>query len=331
MIVAANTTTKFSRDALALDVSAEVSRIVGILREQVLVRLRRRGAVVGLSGGVDSSVVAALCTRAFGSDKVLGLLMPEHHSSADSLRLGRLIGDQLAIEMIVEDIAPALTAVGAYARQTEAIREVVPDYDDGWKSKLVLPSNLDSERLNVTFLTVQDPEGESSTHRLSPAAYRQLVAATNYKQRIRKITEYYHADRLNFAVAGTPNKLEYDQGFFVKQGDGSADFKPIAHLYKTQVYRLAEYLGVPEEIRSRPPTTDTFSMPQTQEEFYFSLPYDQMDLCLYAVEEGIEAEEAAPVLGLSVEQIKRVYRDIAAKRRATQYLHESPLLISLPV
>ena len=157
--------------------------------------------------------------------------------------------------------------------------------------------------------------------RLPPAAYLQLVAATNFKQRMRKMIEYYHADRLNYAVAGTPNRLEYDQGFFVKQGDGAADVKPIAHLYKTQVYALAEYLGVPEEIRRRPPTTDTFSLPQTQEEFYFALPYDQMDLCLYAQNHGVAADEVAPRVGLTAEQVERVFRDIEAKRRATRYLH----------
>jgi NAD+ synthase len=193
---------------------------------------------------------------------------------------------------------------------------------------LVLPSILESDRLNVTRLTVQDPSGTASTVRLPSAAYLQIVAATNYKQRVRKMTEYYHADRLNYAVSGTPNRLEYDQGFFVKQGDGAADFKPIAHLFKTQVYQLAEYLGVPEEIRRRPPTTDTFSMPQTQEEFYFALPYDRMDLCLYALNNSVSAEEVAPVVNLTTDQVNRVFKDIEAKRRATRYLHERPLLVA---
>lgn len=318
----------FNRDVLRLDPSVEVDRIANTLREQVLGQLRRRGAVVGLSGGIDSSVVAALCVRAFGKERVLGLFMPEHHSSDDALMLGRMIAGHLGIEAVIEDIAPALEGLGCYRRQVEAISAVVPEYGDGWKCKLVLPSILESDRLNVTKLTVQSPAGAVSTVRLTPSAYLQLVAATNYKQRVRKMTEYYHADRLNYAVAGTPNRLEYDQGFFVKQGDGSADFKPIAHLYKTQVYQLAEYLGVPDEIRRRPPTTDTFSMPQTQEEFYFALPYDRMDLCLYALNNGVSAEEVAPVVELTVEQVGRVFKDIEAKRRATRYLHERPLLIA---
>ena len=318
----------FNKDVLKLNPAAEADRITETLREQVLGRLRRRGAVVGISGGIDSSVVAALCARAFGKEKVLGLFMPEHHSSDDSLVLGRMLAGHFGIEAVVEDIAPTLESLGCYRRQVEAIRTVVPGYGDGWKCKLVLPSVLESERLNITRLTVQDPAGEVSTVRLTSGAYLQLVAATNHKQRVRKLIEYYHADRLNYAVAGTPNRLEYDQGFFVKQGDGSADVKPIAHLYKTQVYELARYLGVPEEICRRPPTTDTFSMPQTQEEFYFALPYQRMDLCLYAANHGVSAEEAAPVLELTPAQVGRVFKDIESKRRATRYLHARPLLVA---
>ena len=317
----------FHKDVLLLDPAAETDRIANVLREQILGQLRRRGAVVGISGGIDSSVVTALCVRALGKEKVLGLFMPEHHSSEDALRLGQMLANHFGIETVLEDIAPALEGLGCYSRQTEAVRMVVPEYGEGWKCKLVLPSILESDRLNITRLTVQDPNGNITTVRLPHAAYLQMVAATNYKQRIRKMTEYYHADRLNYAVSGTPNRLEYDQGFFVKQGDGSADFKPIAHLYKTQVYQLARYLGVPEEICLRPPTTDTFSMPQTQEEFYFALPYDSMDLCLYAANHGVPAAEVAPVVGITVDQVERVFKDIDAKRRATKYLHMRPLLV----
>ena len=315
-----------NKNVLTLDAETEIERITQSLRAQVLGEFRRRGAVLGLSGGIDSSVVAALCVRAFGKDKVLGLFMPERDSADESLTFGRQVADALGIEAIVENIAPALQGLGCYRRQDEAIRTVVPEYGPGWKCKLVLPSILEASRLNVTRLTVQSPAGDTSTVRLTPAAYLQIVAATNYKQRVRKMTEYYHADRLNYAVAGTPNRLEYDQGFFVKQGDGAADVKPIAHLYKTQVYQLAAHLGIPEEIRRRPPTTDTFSLPQTQEEFYFALPYDRMDLCLYALNHGIPAAEVAPLVELTPEQVERVFKDIEAKRRATKYLHTPPLL-----
>ena len=317
----------FSRDVLRIDAPKEASGIEAALREQVLGILRRRGVVVGLSGGVDSSVVAALCVRALGPDRVLALLMPERDASPDALRLGRLVADRLGVRCLVEDVAPALEGLGCYARQAEAIRTVFPEYGDGWRCKLSIPSLLEGERLNVTTLTVEDPAGDRRSARLPLAAYLQLVAATNFKQRARKTVEYYHADRLAYAVAGTPNRLEYDQGFFVKQGDGAADIKPIAHLYKTQVYALAAYLGVPEEIRRRPPTTDTFSMPQTQEEFYFALPYADMDACLWAHDHGTPAAEVAAALGLEPAQVERVYLDIEAKRRATRYLHQPALFV----
>jgi NAD+ synthase len=318
---------QFSVSVLQLDAEAEIARIAQAARAQVLMALRRRGAVVGLSGGIDSSVVAALCARALGKDRVLGVFMPERHSSGDSLRLGRLLADFLGIEAVTEEIGPALESAGCYRRQEQAIRTLIPEYGPGWKCKLVLPSILEGSWLNVMRLTVQDPGGAMRTVRLTAPAYQQIVAATNFKQRVRKMTEYYHADRLHYAVAGTPNRLEYDQGFFVKQGDGASDFKPIAHLYKTQVYQLARQLGIPEEIRSRPPTTDTYSLEQTQEEFFFSLPLERMDLCLYAHNHRVPAAAAGPVVGLSTEQVERVYRDFEAKRRATRYLHMAPLLV----
>jgi NAD+ synthase len=317
----------FSDTILKLDVEAEARRIEEAIRAQVLRDLRRKGAVLGLSGGIDSSVVAALCARALGKDKVLGIFMPERDSSDDALRLGKMLADAIGIESMIENIGPTLKALGCYTRQDEAIRTVVPEYGEGWKCKITLPSILESERLNFFTLTTESPSGEVQTNRLPLKAYLQLVAATNFKQRVRKTMEYYHADRLNHAVAGTPNRLEYDQGFFVKQGDGTADFKPIAHLYKTQVYALAEYLGVPPEICRRPPTTDTYSMAQTQEEFYFALPYHRMDLCLYAKNHGVPASEVAPVVGITEEQVERVFKDIDAKRRATRYGHLKPLLV----
>jgi NAD+ synthase len=322
--------TKFSRDVMRIDEAQATAEAAQAIRDQILGTLKRKGAVVGLSGGIDSSVTVALCVRALGKERVLGLFMPERDSSDDALRLGTLLAGQLGIRSVTEDIRPALDGLGCYSRQLEAIRMVFPEYGEGWRCKLTLPSILDSDRLNFTSLTVEDPQGQQRSARMPPAAYLQMVAATNFKQRTRKMMEYYHADRLHYAVAGTPNLLEYDQGFFVKQGDGAADFKPIAHLYKTQVYALAAYLGVPEEIRRRPPTTDTFSLAQSQEEFYFALPHADMDLCLWAHNHAVPAAEAGPVLGITAEQVERVYRDIEAKRRVSVYLHHAPMLVGKP-
>jgi NAD+ synthase len=317
----------FGPHALALDEAAEAARIAAAMKEQVLKRLKRRGVVLGLSGGIDSSVCAGLAARAFGPKNVLAVLMPEKDSDPESLRLGRLVAETFGIEAAVEDIADILAAAGCYARRDAAIRKLVPEFGTGWGCKVVISNPLASAGYTITSLVVESPAGERRTLRMPLDVYLAVVAATNMKQRTRKQLEYFHADRLNYAVIGTPNRLEYDQGFFVKNGDGAADLKPIAHLYKSQVYALAAALGVPDEVRRRPPTTDTWSLAQTQDEFYFSLPYDRMDLCLYAYVNGVPAAEAGPAVGLSAEEVERVWRDIEGKRKATAYLHAGPLLV----
>ena len=316
-----------STDVLKIDVAKEAERIECAIRDAIMNQLRSKGVVLGLSGGIDSSVVAALCIRALGKDRVLGLFMPELDSADDSLEYGELLARHLGTSTLVEDISPILRATGCYSRRDEAIRSVFPEYGDGWKCKLVLADVTSGAQYAVSSLVVQSPTGEQSRVRLTGTAYLQIVAATNFKQRTRKMMEYYHADRLHYSVAGTPNRLEYDQGFYVKNGDGAADLKPIAHLYKSQVYQLAEYLDLPLAIRQRPSTTDTFSLPQSQEEFYFSLPLNQMDLCLYGKNHGLSADAVAAAANLNREQVSRVFASIDSKRKATRYLHLKPLLV----
>ena len=317
-----------AQQLLAIDAEEETRRICEMMRAAIAKTLRRQGAVVALSGGIDSSVTAALAARALGPERVIALLMPERDSASDTGQLSQLAAEAFGIRAESEDITSVLESVGCYRRQDEAYRLVIPEYGPGWQAKIVLPSVTESSRLRYFTLVALSPAGTEVRKRLPAKAYLELVAATNFKQRVRKMLEYYYADRHNYAVCGTPNRLEYDQGFFVKLGDGAADVKPIAHLYKTQVYRLAEHLGVPEEIRRRPPTTDTYSLPQSQEEFYFSLPYDQMDLCLYGRDHGIPAGEVARLIGLTGEHVKRVYADIDQKRRTSEYLHAEPVLLT---
>jgi NAD+ synthase len=317
----------FSRDVLRLDCAKETEKIVAALRTVVVTVFKKRGVVVALSGGIDSSVVGALCVAAFGKERVLGLFMPEKDSSKQTFVSGPLIVEHLRVPNVTENITQILDAVGCYHKRDEAIREVVPEYGPGYKCKIVLPSVVEERNYRLFSVVVESPTGEQKKVRLTHDAYLGIVAATNFKQRTRKMLEYYYADKYNYAVAGTPNLLEYDQGFFVKIGDGAADVKPIAHLYKTQVYQIAEYLGLPSEIRSQQPTTDTYSMPQSQEEFYFSVPYDKMDLCLYGRNHDLPAADVAPVAGMTTEQVERVYADIEAKRNVAHYLHSSPVLV----
>lgn len=319
--------TPLSFDMLKMDYTAGAEKIGSVIRASLKDPLKRQGIVVGLSGGIDSSATAALAVHALGKERVFGILMPEKDSDDNTLRLSKMVAEHLKIRYAEENISLILEAFGCYRRRDEAIRTAIPEFGPGWKSKIVLPGVLNTDQIRFYSIVAQSPDGKIIRQRLSPQAYLGIVAATNFKQRTRKTLEYYYADKLNYAVAGTPNRLEYDQGFFVKNGDGAADIKPIAHLYKTQVYQMARHLGLPDEICSRPPTTDTYSLPQSQEEFYFSLPYDKMDLCLWAKNHGYSAQQTAAAMGLSAEQIQRVFDDIDQKRRTTRYLQVKHLLI----
>lgn len=318
----------FSRHSLKIDPAAETERIVNMLRQMVGDTMRRYGGVVGISGGIDLSVVLALSVRAFDPSHVIAIMMPEKDSDPDTERLARLLAACYGVKPILENITPILDGFGCYPRRDEAIRHIFPEYDaaEGYKAKIVLPQNLlDQDTLNVFSLTIITPDGEEKVHRLPSREFLQIVAASNFKQRARMAMLYYHAETRNYAVIGTPNKNEQDQGFFVKYGDGGVDVKPIAHLFKTQVYQLAEYLNVPDEIQQRPPTTDTYSAHCTQQEFFFRLPFETMDLLWYAQEQNIPISEVAKVMGLTEIQVQRAFNDFIRKQRTTEYLRMAPV------
>ena len=322
-----STQQKLSWNALDLDLKTEADRIASILRETTSRVLKKRGLVVAISGGIDSSCSLGLAVRALGPERVFAIILPERDSSDDSAVRGKILADHLKVQYMVHDIAPALEAIGCYKWRDEAVKRALPEFGPGWKFKIVLTGGLEG-RINFYKIIAQSPDGKTREERLNLQDYLQIVAATNFKQRIRKTLEYFHGDRLNYAVVGTPNRLEYDQGFFVKNGDGSADVKPIAHLYKTQVYAMAKFLGLPERITSATPTTDTYSLPQGQDEFYFALPHKEMDLALWALNHEVPAAELASVLKISEQQANFIYEDIKTKRRTTRYLHNPPVLMS---
>jgi len=316
-----------NRGVLRIDAAAETERIVQWLKENMR-GLHRSGAVLGISGGIDSSACLALCVKAFGPERVVPLLLPDKDSDPDSEDLARTLAAHYGVTPVLETVTPALDGFGCYARRDEAMARVVPEYDPaaGYKAKIVLPSGLlDGGTLNVFSLTIVTPDGEEKSARLAPADFAQIVAASNFKQRSRTTMLYYHAELHNYAVVGTPNKNERDQGFFVKYGDGGYDLGPIAHLYKTQVYQLASHLDVPEAIQKRTPTTDTYSAPSTQEEFFFRLPYETMDLLWYAQENQVSAEETALALDMPPDQVRNAFADFTRKSRTTHYLRSAPL------
>ncbi len=313
--------------AMALDCAAETARIEDFLKRN-LRDLKRRGLVLGVSGGVDSAVCAHLAVRALGPDRVFLLSMPERDASSEGEGRAHRLCDKLGVTCVVEDITASLDAMGCYRRRDDAIRSVFPDYGPDWKQKITIADGGWMPHFNIV---VQNPDGTLFEQRMPVGTYLTVVAATNFKQRVRKNLEYFHAERLNYAVLGTPNRLEYDLGFFVRGGDGLADIKPIAHLYKTQVYALAEYLGVPEEIRSQPPSTDTYSLPQTQEEFYFALSYQAADLVLYGMYHGIAPSRIAAAIGCDTQHVESVLKDFEGKKRvAMRTLRNAMVLEDAP-
>lgn len=317
---------EFDKNSLRIDAATVTEQLCNTIRTQIRSRLHKTGAVIGISGGIDSTVAAALCARALGPERVVGIMMPEKDSSPLSEQLARRLAAQFGFEAIKEDISGGLAGLGCYERRDQAIRSVFPEFDASWSAKITIPTNiLEKDTFNFFHLTIMNKSGETKTTRMPLAAYLQVVASSNLKQRLRMTTLYYHAEKRNWAVIGTGNKDEHEQGFFVKYGDGGADLKPIAHLFKIQIYQLAEYLKVPREIIDRTPTTDTYSAEVTQEEFFFGLDFYKMDMLWYALEHEVPAEKAASVLGLTVEQVQHGYANIERKVKATEYLKLPPL------
>lgn len=314
-------------DAMKLSVEEEVLRITGWLRKQVFQDFKRRGGVVGVSGGIDSAVTLALAVRALGADKVTAVFMPEKDSSPESHMLATEVASKFKVEFVAKDITSALEALGCYEHLADAVRDVYPDYDANQdKVKLVLPNDLlDKPGLNVFSLVLRRNGQPEQQKLLPPRAYLEIIAASNMKQRTRMLTLYFHAEKRNYAVIGTANKNEHEQGFFVKYGDGGADLQPIRHLYKSQIYQLARFLEIPQRIIERIPTTDTYSAGSTQEEFYFRVPFDLLDKIWLGMERDMSASDVAQDLGLRAEQVERVMTDLTQKKRTTEYLRTCPV------
>jgi len=317
----------FSKDILHIENIDEVCNdIIAKLKNDVAFKLQRRGAVIGISGGIDSSVCMALSAKAFGPERVTAIMLPEQDSSDDSKNLALELANTFNVETLEENITKALDGFGCYQRRDEAIGRVITNFDPKIdKAKIEIKQNMDQNIPAIFSITVIKPDGEVISKLLPAKEYLQIVASTNFKQRSRMSMLYYHAERLHYAVIGTPNKHEVEQGFFVKHGDGGADVMPIGHLYKTQVYQLASHLGVPQEIIDRTPTTDTYTAEQTQEDFFYQMPFASMDLIWYGWENGYPAEEVGKVMEKSAKEIENIYKSFERKKKTTEYLRMRPI------
>jgi NAD+ synthase len=237
------------------------------------------------------------------------------------------LADKFGVATVEENISGALDGFGCYRRRDEAVKRVIPGYNPQRdKMKIVIPKEILERKLPpVFYVTVVFADGSEISRRLPPDAYLQIVAASNFKQRSRMSMLYYHAEARHFAVIGTPNKHEVKQGFFVKYGDGGADVMPIGNLYKTQVYQLAEHLGVPREIIERTPTTDTYTAEQTQEEFFYQMPFEKMDLLWFAWENGYAPADVAREMNMSEDDVRNNFANFERKLKTTEYLRTGPL------
>jgi len=315
---------KFHKDILRINCEKEVERICEFIQQQML-SMRRDGAVIGLSGGIDSALCAELCVRALGKEKVFGLILPEKESNPISKEYALKQAREMGIKTETIDISPTLEGFGTYEKRDRVIKGIFPEYNTHYRFKITLPPDLLSrDAFNFFTLTIDDGRGSVKSARLKKDTLNAIIAATDTKQRTRMMHLYYFAEKMNYFVCGTTNRSETIQGFFVKYGDGGVDIEPIAHLYKTQVYQLSEYTGVIEEIIQRTPSPDTYSFEVSDEEFFFRIPYDKLDLLLYSWEKKVPIAEVCEVMNLTEDQVKRAFRDFSAKSNATRHLRRLP-------
>ncbi len=316
-------TPAFHKDILLIDdVEKLVEKITHKLKNDVTGKLRRFGGVIGISGGIDSSVTMALAVRALGAENILGVMMPEKDSSPDSREMADNLASQFKVQTILEDITDTLDGFRCYERRDQAVKDVIPEYDPlSHTMKIGIKQGNPGSKLPPVFhLTVVKPDGSEIIKRLPTKQMRIIIAATNFKQRSRMSFLYFHAERMHYAVIGTPNKHEVEQGFFVKYGDGGSDVFPIGRLYKTQVYQVAAYLDIPGEIIERVPTTDTYSAEQTQEEFFYQFPFEQLDLLWYGYENKYDPAGVGRVLDMTEEEVSTIYINFERKKDTTSYL-----------
>lgn len=305
------------------DLEKTVDRITDFIKYEVYDKFQKSGAVVGLSGGVDSAVTAALCTKSLGAEKVLGLIMPEKESEPTSLLHAQKLAQKFNIRTEIVDITPILDSFGVYRCKESIIKNKFPDFNDRCKYRIVVPPKL-KNTIGIPFVEMLDEKNKQHKLKISTTDFLALTAATSIKHRVRMTMLYFHGEKNNLCVIGTTNKSEYLQGYFVKYGDGGSDVEPLVNLYKSQVYQIGRFLNIPEEILTKEASPDVWSFPATDKEFFFSVPYDIVDLLLYAQENNLSVKEIQKFTNLSEENIKNLLHVQSQKYAKSQHMREIP-------
>ena len=309
----------FDRNVLEIENIERVIQSLQIfIHEQVNSNFRKRGVVIGISGGIDSAVAVKLCCGAVGKENVLGIILPEKESNPQSQEFAKKYCEKLGIKYEIEDITSILDSSEIYQIREKIVKKYFPDYNQSCKYRIVFSENFDSDGLSIPYLEVNDGNNQIHKIKLSLNDYFTITAATNIKHRIRMTRLYFHAEKNNFLVCGTTNKAEFQQGYFVKYGDGGVDIEPLANLYKTQIYQLGTYLDIPNEIIERKASPDTWSFDVSDEEFFYSLPYEIVDLMLFAKEKSVTLSDICSTLDLKEEKVKRILNSIERKLQASK-------------
>ena len=315
----------FDLDVLKIDPLQEVEKLSKFIVNQVNFIFRRKGIIVGLSGGIDSACMASIAAHAMGNEKVFGLVLPEKESNPISKEFAIKHAQTLGINFKEIEITSTIDSVVSYSWRDKFIQKLIPEYQPGYKYNITLPTDL-LERAAYSFynLQVQMPDGEIKKKRLNLAEFHTVTSFANIKIRSRMLHLYSQAESRNLVVAGTTNRTEFILGDFCKYGDGGTDIEPLSYLYKDQIYQLSEYLKMIPEIMNRQPSPDTFSLPVSDQEFFFRIPFDKLDYLLYAWEHRISTDETAKVLHLSLDAVERAFKDFTGKNKATAHLRTTP-------
>ncbi len=286
------------RESLNIDPEV-VSHNLEIFIREYTEKFEREGIVIGLSGGLDSAVVALLCKRALGTAKILALIMPDKDSKKEHLEDALQLVHELDIPFKLIDITTYLQKLGIY--QIFPL-DKIPVW--GKLKEMVVKEAYRFYRRKTGRIPFHDSllgfKGKEYHHFL-----KNCNAYYRIKHRLRMLLLYYYAELENRLVVGAANKSEYKIGFFVKFGcDNAADIMPLINLYKTQVRELAGYLNIPKRIIIKPPSPDI--MPGLEDEQVLNISYEKMDLILLAMEKSWKIKDISEALKIEIEEVKRI-------------------------